>query len=341
MSINQLRNDPTSGHWVVIVPKAIEANLRKSPATDDSASTFCSFCEGREKETPPEIFALRNSNSPPNSPGWQIRVIPDQEPIFQIHGETNSRAHGIYDIVNGIGAHEIVIESARHTENLFSFSETKLKDLLQVFQLRIKDLKQDLRFVYILAYKHFHPVYKHKHPYSYILATPITPSRVKDELLQSQQYFQYKNRCLFCDIIHQEVSEKQRIIAQNQFFVALSPFASRSPFEVWIAPLAHETFFEENLHVPELASILQLILRKLQIVIPQIEFNLVIHTGPNKNSVPRLGYWRTLERDFHWHIEIEPNIPSLMTFREDTGFVVNFLPPEKATLILIDTPLNP
>jgi UDPglucose--hexose-1-phosphate uridylyltransferase len=340
MSSNQLRNDPTSGHWVVIVPKAVELNLKKIHPKQSVTTYSCSFCEGKEKETPTEIFAVRNSNTAANSPGWQIRVIPDQEPIFQIHGETNSRAHGIYDIVNSIGAHEIVIESPRHDENFFTFSEIKLNALLQVFQFRIKDLKLDLRFVYILAYKHFHPVHKHKHPYSYILATPITPRRVKDELLQSQQYFQYKNRCLFCDIIHQELGEKTRIIAQNDYFVALSPFASRSPFEVWIAPLTHETFFEENTHTPDLAKILHLILQKLQILIPQIEFNLVIHTGPNKNSVPRLGYWRTLERDFHWHIEIEPNIPSLMTFREDTGFVVNFLPPEKATEILIGTALN-
>lgn len=340
MSINQLRNDPTSGHWVVIVPRAVEENFIIAPETAPVENPICSFCEGRESETPSEIYADRKNNSPANTPGWQIRVIPDREPIFQIHGETNNRAHGIYDIVDGIGAHEIVLESPRHDENIFTFSVEKLNELLRVFQFRITDLKRDLRFVYVLAYKHFHPIIRNKHPYSYILATPITPRRVKDELMQSQQYFQYKNRCLFCDIIHQELGEKTRIIAQNEHFVALSPFASRSPFEVWIAPTAHETFFEENSHMPELANILHLILKKLKIVIPQIEFNLVIHNGPNKNSVPRLGYWRTLERDFHWHIEIEPNIPNLTTFHEDTGFVVNFLPPETATQLLISTVVN-
>ena len=340
MSINQLRKDPTSGHWAVIVPKTVAENLKKPQVPVSAENYSCSFCEGRENETPVEIYSIRGTNTPANTPGWQIRVIPDQDPIFQIHGDTNNRAQGIYDIINGIGAHEIVIESPNHTENLLSFSESKLKELIQVYQFRINDLKQDLRFVYVLAYKYFRALHKHKHPYSYILATPITPSRVKDELLQSQQYFQYKNRCLFCDIIRQELEERIRIIAQNEYFAAFSPFASRSPFEVWITPLAHETFFEKNTQTQELANILHLILQKLKIIIPQIEFNLVIHTGPNKNSVPRLGYWRTLERDFHWHIEIKPNIPSLLTFREDTGIVVNYIPPEKATEIMIATSLD-
>ncbi|MFQ5771539.1 MAG: galactose-1-phosphate uridylyltransferase, partial [bacterium] len=166
------------------------------------------------------------------------------------------------------------------------------------------------------------------------IATPITPTRVKSELLNAMEHFRYKERCLFCDIVHQELSDNERIFLQNDHFLAIAPFACRSPFEVWILPIQHETFFEWNTEYGHLAAILKEILQKINVTLNNPNFVMVLHSGPNLSTGKLRGYWKTLERDYHWHIEITPRFRGFTSFDIGSGFHINIMSPESATSIL-------
>jgi UDPglucose--hexose-1-phosphate uridylyltransferase len=220
--------------------------------------------------------------------------------------------------------------------------QPQIQDVLSAYRERILDLKRDERFRYVLLHKTYGEgqpeVADHSH--SHIIATPITPTRVKYELMSAMEYYQYKERCLFCDIIYQELSDEERVVASNEKFVAISPFAARSPFEVWLLPRSHETFFEWNNEHKALAAILKDVLQRINSVLNTPNYVMVLHSGPNIATGKLRGYWRTLERDYHWHIEITPRFRGFTSFDIGSGFPINAISPEQATRILKDGKLT-
>jgi len=270
----------------------------------------CSFCEGNEKETPPEILAFREEGIP-NGPGWKVRVVPNKSPILQIYGELDGRAVGIYDKLRGVGAHEIVIETPTHNRTLATMEVKEVENVLWAYRQRIVDLKKDTRFRYILVYKNYGPLVgaSIKHSHSHIIATPVTPRRIKEELEGSHIYYKRKERCIFCDIIKEEIKSGERIILEDDHFLCFAPFASIHPFQAWIIPKAHEVFFEMNGRYDLLASILRETLSKISSGLRDPDYIFVIHTGPNLEAKRGRQYWQTLQDDFHWHIEINAEGP--------------------------------
>jgi UDPglucose--hexose-1-phosphate uridylyltransferase len=339
---NELRRGPITGVWVVMMKNGapIEGILdeweRKRPIQVDDPQT-CPFCEGNEIETPPEILAFRKKGAP-NSPGWRIRVVPNKSPILQIHGELNGKAIGMYDKLGGVGAHEIVIETPLHNRTLADMEDKEVEDVLWAYRERILDLKKDPRFRYILVYKNYGALVgaSIKHSHSHIVATPVTPRRIKEELDGSQGYYRRKERCVFCDIIRQEIKSEERIILEDSHFLCFSPFASIYPFQIWIIPKVHEVFFELNEMYNLLASMLREILGRISRGLKDPNYIFVIHSGPNLNAKRGRLYWQTLQHDFHWHIEIMPRVRSLTGFEIGAGFHLNPVLPEDATKYLKD-----
>jgi UDPglucose--hexose-1-phosphate uridylyltransferase len=340
MSINQLRHDPITGNWTIVVQDGQDVDffrpLQSRRASAESDNDSCEFCAGHELETTSEIYALRPGGGHKNGPGWRVRVIPERYPVLQIHGELNNRGVGIYDIIDGIGAHELVIETPEHRRRLVDLDEQHIVDVLTAYRERTLDLKLDERFRYILI--HQSPgegsgATMH-HAHGHIIATPITPLRVKEELQNAQAHYQYKERCLFCDVARQEMDDRQRMVADNEAFVAFCPFASRAAFEVWIMPKRHETFFEHNHQLPALAQIVRSVLMRLRVVLSDPNYVLAVHSGPNLLAGKQRGYWKTLERDFHWHIEIMPRLRGIASFEVGSGFQVIWISPERAAVHL-------
>ncbi len=335
MSINQLRRDPITGNWTIVVQDGKDVDffrpLQSRRASSEPLNDFCDFCEGHEGETTGEIYALRHSGQK-NEPGWRVRVMPERYPVLQIHGELNNRGLGIYDMLDGIGAHELVIATPQHGRRLADLEEPQIVDVLTAYRERTLDLKRDTRFRYILIHESpgegMGATINHAH--GHIIATPITPLRVKEELQNAQDYYQYKERCLFCDVVRQEVDDAQRLVADNGVFAAFCPFASRAAFEVWILPKKHEPFFETNQQLPALAQILKAVLFKLRTVLNDPSYVLAVHSGPNLLAGKERGYWKTLERDFHWHIEIMPRLRGFASFEVGSGFQVLWISPERA-----------
>lgn len=338
--MGELRKDPILGRWVIIAAersKRPESFTSKKDKQDDDREK-CPFCAGREKITPPEIYSLRDPNTKPNEPGWNVRVVPNKFPAMGIDMPLEKSGFGLHDKMTSYGAHEVIIDSPDHDKEMHRQSIEGISNIITVLQARVEDLQKDQKLRYIIIFKN-----KGKeagaslgHPHHQLIALPITPIRVRDELQGASFYFKLKERCIFCDLISQEKSTGgERIIYENDSFISFCPYASRFPFEMWILPKTHSIdFYKANSKesVTGLAEMLKVMLSKLDKVLNDPEYNYVIHAAPNR--FPRSGYWQTIEQDFHWHIELFPRLTRVAGFEWGTGFYINPVAPEMAAQFL-------
>lgn len=327
----ELRKDPVVGRWVII---STERSRRPSDFVQESVKPrggACPFCPGNEDKTPPEIFAYRPGDTSPNSQGWTLRVVSNKFPALQIEGGLGKEGEGLFDLMNGVGAHEVIIETPLHDGTLATLSTAQVADVACAFRERILDLRKDPRLEYILIFKNHGEAAgaSLEHPHSQLIATPIVPIMVQEEMAGSAQYFGYKERCVWCDIIRQERQAGARIILENEAFVALAPFAPRFPFETWILPVAHHSAFEEidNGEVEQLAVLFRELLRRINQVLRDPPFNFIIHTAPLKEG--------PLDH-YHWHLELMPKLTRVAGFEWGSGFFINPTPPEESARFLRD-----
>ena len=332
--MGELRKDPILGRWVII---ATERSKRPSAFNkqedDEDDIKNCPFCEGREAMTPPEIYSLRDPHTSPNTPGWRVRVVPNKFPACGIDADLKKRGVGMYDMMTNFGAHEVIIETPQHDKEMRDRTPDEIAEVITILQNRVEDLHGDKRLRYVLLFKN-----KGKsagasliHPHHQLIALPITPKRVREELRGVESYFKLKERCIFCDLIEQEISSPQRVIYQNDGFIIFCPYASRFPFEVWIVPKDHSIDFygkKAREKVTFLADALKKILLKYHRVLHNPPYNYIVHAAPNR--FPRGGYWHTIEQDFHWHIELWPKLTQVAGFEWGSGFYINPVSPELA-----------
>jgi len=341
--MSELRHDPVSKRWVII---ATERSRRPSdyvlsaepPARD---GTFCPFCPGNEDKTPPEIAAVRAGGSAANGPGWEQRVIPNKYPALMIEGELERRAVGIYDRMRGIGAHEVVVESPVHGQHMADMDTAQIEKILILCQDRLRDLRRDPRFKYVLIFKNHGPLAGATldHPHTQLIATPVTPRAISVELESAWNHYHVKERCIFCDMLAQELDKGERVVSLDEHFVALAPYASRFPFETMLIPRRHLHSFadEPRSNLVALARCIKDFMVRLKTVLRDPPYNFVFHTAPNTETlVRRRNYWDTLPVDFHWHIEVLPRLTKVAGFEWGTGFYVNPTAPEEAAAFLRD-----
>ena len=336
----ELRKDPVIGRWVIISTERARRPIDfASPHDESEAQEPCPFCEGQEAHTPPEIYALRHSSTKPNTPGWSVRVVPSIKPVLGIEGDLSRRAKGMYDVMNGIGAHEIVVEGPQHVANIADVPVEQIHDALKASVTRITDLEHDPRFRYCLWFKNYGTVAgagRIRHARSQLIATPVTPKRVKEELAGTRRYFEDKERCLVCDLIAQEREMKDRIVLDSTHLVVLCPFASRFPFELAFFPKRHTCDFAamKPEEIADVASALKGVLTRLKTVLDDPPYNFVLHTAPFRRHRLKAGYWKTIEEDYHWHIELIPRLTRVAGFEWGSGFYINPTPPEEAARYL-------
>jgi len=317
------------GRWVII---STERGRRPSDFPSQPVQAQggnCVFCPHNEGKTPPEILAIRSPDSAPNAPGWSLRVVPNKFPALRIEGDLEPSGEGLYDRMNGVGAHEVVIETPDHAATLATLPADAVADVLLAYRDRVVDLKKDPRFAYILVFKNHGAAAgaSLEHPHSQLIATPIIPLMVSEELKGGAEYYAMKERCVWCDVIHQERRSRRRVITETDGFVALAPFAPRFPFETWIMPTRHRSAFEEA-GVEELrglAEVLGRFLRRLDRVLQRPPFNFMLHTAPLREG---------LLDHFHWHLEIIPKLTNVAGYEWGTGFFINPVPPEDAAAAL-------
>lgn len=335
----ELRKDPVVGRWVII---STERSRRPGHFTPEPAANsgngFSPFAEGREDMTPPEVWSDRATGKPANSPGWTVRVVPNKFPALEIEGSLDRRGEGLYDKMNGVGAHEVVIETPDSEKQFADLPVDQIQRVLIAWRERMDDLRKDPRLRYVLVFKNHGAGAgaSLEHSHSQIIATPIIPRMVQEELDGARRYFELKERPVFSDIIDQETGEAQgrRVVSQSARYIALAPFAPRFPFETWVLPKVRRAAFhtiDDDAEMLEIATILKDTLARLNAALDSPPYNLVLHTAPV--GEPDHPY-------YHWHIEIMPKLTRVAGFEIGSGFYINPTPPEDAARYLRDVTVN-
>lgn len=326
----ELRKDPITGRWVIIsTDRAKRPTDFIRESVQIQGKGFCPFCYGNESKTPPEILVYGRNGGAPNTPGWTVRVVPNKFPALGIEGDLDRQGEGLFDRMNGVGAHEVIVETPDHASTLATLSEKSIEDVLWAFRDRMLDLKNDKRFRYVLIFKNHGEAAgaSLEHTHSQLIALPIVPKRVREEVDSAKEYYEEKERCIFCDMIRQEVDTGVRVITDNENFISLAPYAPRFPFETWLLPKQHGSAFE-NSQSPvfsDLARILKDSLMRMDGVLDRPAYNLMLHTSPVGEETNDY---------YHWHVEIIPKLTKVAGFEWGTGFYICPTPPEESARFL-------
>jgi len=331
----QLRKDPIIGRWVIIATERAKRPKDFKIIDSSPPEKECPFCFGKEDRTPPEVYSIKD-----NEGKWKVRVVPSIKPFLAGNHGLWKKGKGPYDLMNGLGKHEVVVECPQHIGNMADLEVENIRDVFFTYEERIKEIEKDENIKYVLVFKNYSwdaGGGRVKHARSQIIATPVNLKRVKEELEGAKFYFDYHERCVFCDMIRQELSQKERLVLDEDGFVAVVPFAPRFPFEVWVLPKEHSPDFYATPYdsLYPLANVVKKVLMRIKNLLNDPPYNYVIHTAPFRR--PHRGYWSTIEEDFHWHIEIIPRLTKVAGFEWGTGFYICPSLPEEAAKFLRET----
>jgi UDPglucose--hexose-1-phosphate uridylyltransferase len=327
----ELRKDPITGGWVIINNNRAKrpTDFLRQQVTPHGVKQ-CPFCPGNEDRTPRELLVYRTHGFT-GSTNWSLRVVPNKFPALRVEGDLDRQGEGLYDRMNGIGAHEVLIETPSHLQTLAELEDRQVADMFWAFRERVVDLKKDRRLRYVLLFKNHGEVAgaSLEHTHSQLIALPIVPRKVQEEMDGARRYFDFKERCVYCDIVRQDIASGVRVVMETDDFLSIEPFAPRFPFETWIVPRHHESHYEsiDERQVANLAWIVRATLRKLDKVLERPAYNMIIHTAPVQEGAME---------HYHWHIEIMPKLTRVAGFEWGTGFYVNPTPPEESAKFLRD-----
>jgi UDPglucose--hexose-1-phosphate uridylyltransferase len=329
----ELRKDPIVDRWVIIAENRAERPQELSesepPCVDASE---CPFCEGHEEQTTPEVAAYRAAGTAPNGPGWRVRAVPNKYPALEAIGAVEPHGQGLYQGLAGVGVHEVIIESPRHLRGTADLTVTELAEVLGMYRDRLLELAGDRRLVYPMIFKNVGAAAGASlaHTHSQLIATPIVPISVAEELAGAETHFRATGQCVYCALNAAELESGQRLIERPQSaasagFVAYCPYAARFPYETWIVPARHAARYEtlSPADCVELARVVRVVLAKIDAALDRPAYNYIIHTAPfDTNSFDH----------YHWHIEIIPRVTKTAGFEWGTGFYINPVSPEEAAM---------
>lgn len=326
----ELRKDPINRRWVIIATERASrpTDFKHEPVAENDIEK-CPFCEGREDRTPPELFTVGRNGTAPNTPGWRVRVVSNKFPALRIEGDTERSHDGMFTRMDGVGAHEVIIETPDHHTHLGLLPPEHVADVIRAYLHRYRDLRGDQRFAYALLFRNHGRTAgaSLSHPHSQLIALPVVPKRAREELEASERYFGRQGRCIFCAMIAQEAASRERVVWEDDAFIAVVPYAARFPFEVWLLPRSHQADFADVAPetVAPLGRALRETLHRLHTSLANPPYNFIIHSMPYREEV---------RHSYHWHIEIFPRLTQVAGFEWGSGFYINPVVPEDAARYL-------
>jgi UDPglucose--hexose-1-phosphate uridylyltransferase len=355
--VNQLRRNPLTRRWTIFtegdlsIDELLERTRRAAATAQPRSADPCPFCPGNEAMTPEEILVwhdgamrYRRDHGPAGS-AWEARVFPNRNPLFRVEGALGRRAQRNYDVINAIGASEIIVESTTHKASWQEVDLEMIRRALVIYRERMRELARNPDVGHQALYKHvgLRRASQIVHPYSQLVAAPVVPEVVRQELDSFRLHYRQKERCLACDIIREvDRTSADCKIVDNAAFTAFVPYFAPHPFEVWVTPRRHQAWFTDlaDEEIDPAAEVLWTALRKLDHVVGSLAMTLTVHTGPNPRYSAQRGYWDTIADDYHWRFVIIPRLPVLADvyrgFVMGTGLDVNPIYPEHAGLRLKD-----
>jgi UDPglucose--hexose-1-phosphate uridylyltransferase len=325
----EVRKDVVTGRCSIISAQRAKRPQHYSGGSPAADPGPCPFCPGNEDQTPAEVLSYRDAGTRPNTPGWEVRVVPNKYPAVIDEDPAVNRSNGLYKSTRAAGIHEVIIETATHVQDMAQLGNQQIAAVLRAYTDRVSELRKDPRWRYILIYKNQGAAAGAtlEHAHSQLIALPEIPQTVVEEMNGARGYFQSTARCVYCDIVQQELHERQRLIAAGERFIALCPYAARFPYESWILPKRHVPFFgcADPAESDELSCCLREILIRLGRALANPAFNYVIHSMPF--GEPAADY-------YHWHLEILPKITQVAGFEWGSGAFINSVAPEDAARIM-------
>jgi len=329
--MSELRKDPTTQEWVIIAPERAKRpqqplKIRRADALPDWDAS-CPFCPGNESQTPPEVLRLPLSGQ---SPAWEVRVVPNLFAALTFNGDIARRAEGnLFRKMNGIGMHEVIIESPSHNTPMALMAYQQVEKVLTAYRHRYNALKKNKQLKFITIFKNYGKASGTSliHPHSQLVGTPIATPYYRRKFEVAVNYYDDVGKCLYCDLLAEEVEKGERIVARTKKFVVLHPYASRAPYETWIIPKRHCASFGllPNTHLAELAMVLKDTLLCLYQFLDNPDFNYIFDTTAIED-----------EEDpyYHWHIRIVPRLANIAGFEMGSGIFINTALPEHTAKLM-------
>lgn len=324
----ELRRDPITSKWVILAAGRGKRPHAPGPASGETTEEAlvegrtCPFCEGREAETPPEVSACRVGEGQ-NCPGWTVRVIPNKFPIL---ANISPVAEALMDPkarqLPASGYHEVIVDSPQHGVDPWELGAGQVREMLETYRERFLTLSEDenIKYVHIIRNHRAAGAASLEHPHSQLFALPFVPPTIDAELAGFASARSGGGDCVLCDLIREEERLGERIVEKNENFVAFAPFASRLPYEIWVAPRVHRRSFEDCDCLDEMSELMTDILNRYSEQLDDPPFNYWIHTYPLQGET----------RPYHWHLEIVPRLTIPGGLEMGAGVWVNTVAPEDA-----------
>lgn len=328
--MGELRKDLYSNRFVLM------ASERSGRPTDQGAyhkhlpvENQCPFCEGQEHRTPPEVAAIRKVGAAPNTGAWKVRVVPNKYPALQPIGQSGWRYEHSYQWMDNIGVHEVIIETPNHQARLPELSAPQMLAVVTMYRDRYRVLAEDRRWESLVLFRNSGGLAGASlaHPHAQLVALPAIPKRLMEMVTYGTEQFEHRKACVFCDLITREKGSGVRVVHENEYFLVFQPFAPRVPFETLVFPKRHQSRFSETdeTQLPALAEALQNGLGRMDRLLGNPPFNLVIHSAPTHGQV---------ERAMHWHVEFMPRLAELGGFEWGSECYMHPIFPEQAAKML-------
>lgn len=321
--MSQWRQDPVTGRWVVIAPKRSERphDLASDGPAKEAAATDCPFCPGREAGAGAEILRLPGPPQP-----WRLRVLANRFPVLGPEGSVERRGDGTFEWLDGVGAHEVVVDSPDHRHSFAELPDDHAADVFRTYRARIRALAADERVAYVQVFRNEGAAAgaSLRHPHSQIIATPVIPGAIKEAYHGARRWRARHGGCVFCHLAQAESEDGSRVVLRTHRFLALAPFASGFAWELMVLPLEHGPDFHalEDAALAELASVVKACVGRLKALLGPLPYNYFIHSAPLRHLDG--------ERQFHWHLSIIPRLSQPAGFEWSTGFGINSVAPEDA-----------
>jgi len=331
----ELRRDPVTGRWALVAPerarRPITLSGHEPHGRTNGERTPCPFCAGQEHDTPNEVFAYRPAGTAPNGPGWRLRIVPNKFPAVRQPfpasrpDEAGAGEMDLFTSAPASGAAEVLIDCPEHVDNPTRLSDEQFGAVFRAYRERLTALAADPRLAHVAVFKNVGAEAGASlgHTHSQLIATSVVPALIRTEWDCAAAHHSRTERCVFCDIVERELADGTRVVARSANFVAVTAFAPRFAYEMWVLPVRHEARYETitDAATQELAVLLKRVLRALDVVQHAPAYNWFLHTSPLRAGAPP---------HYHWHLEILPRTARPAGLEWGFGCHITTAAPERA-----------
>lgn len=320
----EIRKDPIINRWAIIAAeRAVRHGANPTTVPLPVGPVPCPFDAGNEALTPPACFVDRDHGDALDAPGWQVRVVPNKFPAL-VPGARDIPVHDLFTAVPAIGAHEVIIESPDHSLQFATLAPEDLRRVLRTFQQRIRHHYAAPLIRYVAIYKNHgtRGGATLPHTHAQLLALPVVPRLVAEEVAAAIRYHAQVGRCVYCDLVAGELASPERRVFENRECIVVCAYAPRSPYEMWVLPKQHADMFETATPavLGAVGEAVQEALRRMNVVLADPAYNLTIHTAPRGVAAEH----------YHWHIELLPCSTYHAGLEIGSECYINILAPETA-----------